>query len=597
MKKPHLNQAIYFESFLGRKVTALMEVNGEYLPLVAISLTWELNGIPHGSASVPLGKRMGDNKFSKIHKLAKEVKFLTKCRIWVTAGTVIHEIEDKSGVVKDEDYFLAFAGYITGKSNTMSRGEVSYVFSLQHALMQLNHGSFLSESTHTNNMALLSGPALTVVRNVATNSTSFQGIGNYTNYFKPANIFIDIWGDAVHPWLNNVADRDGLQVVFTNAPQSASNSQGVRLSNAHAKEGLKLLSPDVDGYQEFGFRDAVSSTTGQGIANSLDMVAMNVNDAVRSTMWNIIINGIANQLMMAVVPRSWNGLVVPFVPACRDHWTDVATNEYTRFALLGSVPRPLRAVLLYGAASGVTGCNAGAVGEPFSGDGANGPAPTVIGFYEGRKFGYYRYQNAPSWMTLLPTPSVVSSVSSGATGKPIATVTHPKPTVPDQSDKRTEAAAHVKTARTVGDAYAQAAFVDEALAGRQAVITGPPRFDIAPGSTLRILRKFRTDPGTGDGVATDPAAEAEEEDALGEIVYGTVMCVTTTIDSQSATAVTAFQLAYVRSASENSSDNESVKEHPIYDHVFVGATLYDQLSDRDTLTGDDGDANDAEPTS
>jgi hypothetical protein len=81
VKKPHLNQAIYFESFLGRKVTALMEVNGEYLPLVAISLTWELNGIPHGSASVPLGKRMGDNKFSKIHKLAKEIKFLTKCRI------------------------------------------------------------------------------------------------------------------------------------------------------------------------------------------------------------------------------------------------------------------------------------------------------------------------------------------------------------------------------------------------------------------------------------------------------------------------------------------------------------------------------------
>ena len=93
-------------------------------------------------------------------------------------------------------------------------------------------------------------------------------------------------------------------------------------------------------------------------------------------------------------------------------------------------------------------------------------------------------------------------------------------------------------------------YMDEFLSGRTGVLVGPLRGDICPGSSIRV-----------QGVAD-----------VGDW-YGTVQGVSFYIDAEEQRALTSFDVAYMRSASENTHNNTSVARHPLYKDTWVGAPL------------------------
>jgi hypothetical protein len=109
--------------------------------------------------------------------------------------------------------------------------------------------------------------------------------------------------------------------------------------------------------------------------------------------------------------------------------------------------------------------------------------------------------------------------------------------------------------------YAQAVYVRVALKGRTATLRGRLRFDIAPGSTVKI---FAVD---------DPFIKAQVGELPGDVLYAEVETVSIEIDSEAPGCFTSFKLQNLRNSIENGTAATSIPYHPLYNLQWNGAPL------------------------
>lgn len=115
-------------------------------------------------------------------------------------------------------------------------------------------------------------------------------------------------------------------------------------------------------------------------------------------------------------------------------------------------------------------------------------------------------------------------------------------------------------ARNYYDAAAHYLFNQEALRGRYATVRGKLRFDLAPGTTVRLVNADSLFLG---------------DDQLNQDRVASITRVSTSISADPPHASTAFQLEHVRTADENEDDKMSAAEHPFYVNAFSGSSLVD----------------------
>ena len=120
-----------------------------------------------------------------------------------------------------------------------------------------------------------------------------------------------------------------------------------------------------------------------------------------------------------------------------------------------------------------------------------------------------------------------------------------------------------RTIKNLLDRYAESVYVHEALKSRQGSLTGKLRFDIAPGSIVRIE------------VAGDAFVP---KDRLGEALFANIIRVTISIDANAQKAFTSFNLSHVRTEDENTEAGMAVDRHPLYDAVWTGTSLSDEFN-------------------
>ena len=106
---------------------------------------------------------------------------------------------------------------------------------------------------------------------------------------------------------------------------------------------------------------------------------------------------------------------------------------------------------------------------------------------------------------------------------------------------------------------AQALYANEILKGRIGQVSGALRFDICPGSTIKVE-------GVSDRFLPG-------DDPIGEDRYATVLRVTYYFDAENPRTGTAFNLAHIRNEKENEAEDTSVKRHPLYTRVWKGDKL------------------------
>jgi hypothetical protein len=108
--------------------------------------------------------------------------------------------------------------------------------------------------------------------------------------------------------------------------------------------------------------------------------------------------------------------------------------------------------------------------------------------------------------------------------------------------------------------FAQAHYALEKLRIRQAVLSGPFRLDVAPGTTVRVENVGEQHIGS---------------DAFRAPFYAHVARVSLAVDGETPSIGTSFHLSHIRSEQENGQDATSIAKHPLYKDTFTGAGLVD----------------------
>ena len=171
------------------------------------------------------------------------------------------------------------------------------------------------------------------------------------------------------------------------------------------------------------------------------------------------------------------------------------------------------------------------------------------------------FKEGPKWMSNFVSNYLYAGASTGVAGG-LKTAASPDAGSPHAAPPP---ATILTDAKTVWDAYAQVLYIHEILKGRQGTITGPVRFDIAPGSQLKVevtedkfvknILHTVPDPDTGFLIC---------DDKYYTFFYCAVLRVSTTIDCQNQKASTSFYVGHVRSEAENVDPATSIFEHPLW---------------------------------
>jgi len=295
--------------------------------------------------------------------------------------------------------------------------------------------------------------------------------------------------------------------------------------------------------------------------SAAEFVGELVNASLAGTsMWQMLITSLLPSFGAGIVPVADKAYLVPILDMAKTPQKNIKPNEYADFDLKAMSKRPLYGVGVmanYNMATMANGDNKRCVGETFVAKAEQGGGPPD---------GMWLFVNAPRWMDdwVSSDPSAVNgdpdvnkllaNPSHDATGVDTATVDRD---VDGQTAGYNDAMAK----------YAQMVYIANALAGRSGTIQGKLRFDICPGTTIRVESKG--DVGkVGEGV-----------DELAEAVYGLVARVSVFIDAEQRSAGTTIELTNVRSETENAEgDRFSMASHPFFgDNYFKSAPLVKEL--------------------
>jgi hypothetical protein len=266
------------------------------------------------------------------------------------------------------------------------------------------------------------------------------------------------------------------------------------------------------------------------------------------TLWDKLLQYSSN-FLFAIVPLVDRAIVVPFVPGIRQEWKTIKADEYDYVEIKGGMPRILRGVGLYGGAGFAGGAN-------ISGDRALDYASLGIGgYYQGATSGQILFKAAPTWMSRIPIDAQ-SLLTTGAGGLARASALFP-----GLGLSAIFPAPTTLSTRNSGlmNAYSRMLYVNEVLKSRQGDLSGKLRFDIAPGSTVKIEGCSERFLGLSD--------------QFGEPLWATVMQVDIVLDAETPKAGTSFHVSHFRSTFENSQDGTSLEKHTFWSTPWRGTEL------------------------
>lgn len=528
-----------------------------------VTTNFYLNKIPMASCTLAVGRHVHTLLAANAHKtlftedagtaLLKEATIvLTPKGDWEPLGAQWPE----GGVV-------IFRGYVTGVGVRTMRGSIRPTVQIIHWLADLNFSSSLSNQSHPSNPADMSWKSCYVGEGQTTDTGTvhFMHQGVAVETFTPGAIKNDLWGECLHPFLWALSENDQMDALPGLGVKPAA-------SNAQAQAALARIRGGEHGAEKGPDYKPLSLQTGNTFDHEMALAVETFlkKEVAESwwstTLWNKLVNEFASALMFAVIPQIEHAILAPYIPGTREIWKTIKSQEYNYIDTVSVIPRPIQAVVIY----------AGIVGETSEGGSRNTARELGIG-------GHYRPDNAdrgmlmalkPSgWMSMIPAFGENAAISAfgDPSGKPVAINTS---TTPEEETAGGNEWGHNMEETAIGckdlfDRLARAIYVQEVLRGRFGVMHGKLRFDVAPGST--VLIEGSADPWIG--------ADNLRPDMVGEVHR-----VTCSLDAESSKAGTSFQLVHVRTVEENAQDTTSVDVHPLYDQVFAGSPLSEDLAFR-----------------
>lgn len=538
------------EPYLVTKIRAwALFNNAKFDDVVSVSATFALNSIPTASVVVAVGRTgeprgNGQGPLATIHSKLKALRPRDKATIFAQ----IEEIEGQPITAIKPGIYKIFDGYIAGMGYQRSNNHANYVINLVHWLDDLNNSSAINGNWFPGVPHDWAQQAL--FDRAEANGTSAgalvpmvsRKLANYNNLSD------DLWKKTIKPLFETMAGFSG-DVVQERYP----SGDGVLQKNDAAKEALNRMPGDGSAYyrelamrlgggQDENFDTSVAAFFEKTLGSSF----------VQNTIWSKLINEYASQFLFAISPAVEWALPIPFCAGLR--WKDgeaktITAKEYNYANFNANMSQIIEAVYVHYPAASATNVP----DHPF--------LNKRLSFY--KPWGYFPkedntpkrglklFKNAPGWLTNLNPQQLAALVS--ALGVRDANAIRPNTKNSKIVDTTTE---HEKRV-TVIDNFARHWYYTEILQQRYGELSGPLRFDIAPGSIVKI-------------VTPKPELDFGAKDTF---VIASVISTSYVINAERATVGTSFTIAHTKSPDENTDDLYSTPEVPLYRIPFYSGPL------------------------
>lgn len=580
------------------KVHAVMEVpgvgaNGSTVAfdfdVIQYSHEFELNSIPSCTLSLALGRRADRaadaDSVSLVHKainvLKVQVPVTVYCKAKVLAG-IDAKAEWPVNDSNDPKEFVIFYGNASGGAFSKAFGSIRYVLSVTHWLANMAYSSALSESTTPNTPNAFFFPASFNLEDpfgggfLPLSSPAWVGPAVAQSYFPEGVLLSDFWGGpnpgekgntGMKQWFTALSNQDRLNPTQINIGLSILGQPQCQLDeaakNTDALKALDRFEPRVyEAGQGPSYRLGVPLKMDTHGANT-SVISHNISIEIglemlegytNTTLWDKLAGQFHANYLFSVVPTVDSALVVPFIPGLRGPYHRyIGADEYDNCDVYDNLPRSLRAVAVMMGRTWSAGASLGREQQPeFEGIG---------GWYGVCKSGLVMFKQAPRWLTSV-NPGFYSG-NSAPIGNPIGTALGAQGAQGGQAPPGHPPARIFKDAQEIWNAYAQSLYVYELLKHRQGTLSGRVRFDIAPGSLVKI----------------QTAEDKFTWNLLGQKdfmhTYAVVLRVSTSIDAEADNACTVLTLAHVRTEAENADPTTSICRHPLWNVIWSGCTLVD----------------------
>jgi hypothetical protein len=567
-----------------------VEIDGKEFEATHYDDEFALDTIPRARVVLAVGRNARDGKTAaKIHKEISNFPPMSVVKVYLCAsGEWSKNADWPAGRHK------IFDGKMAGIGWQKNNGKVQLVAYLQHWLIDLNSSSALTPQSHVANPAQYTFGATLAQKDqtglgggksrpMGLSQTALGASLKNSNAFKD-----DLWGGILKPLLCSMAESSHLQMAKElKACFGNDGKEGLQKNrNDHALAALKRIEgvswkgKSACDLKHSCYNEKLSMVWANGklaveqsVLNCITQAIMrdSIASYANNTLWGKLIQ-FAGTFRFRVVPLVDHALVVPVIGGLQDTYCkQIVACDYKHIALRGTLKKPLRGVAIWSAMGSQTNIGQGDDKTPVTKMGVGGcfsPDPPPD---DGMIF----MATAPIWMANIPSAGMKAGKTMGLTNKKA----HSGSTLPKEEkedalkgdpDGATKEGRYEEAAE-MNDNYAHALYVQQSLSGRAGRISGKLRFDISPGSSVKIE-------GSAERFLTGA-------DQLGQDVYGTVVQLKNVIDADRAKAGTTLAFSNIRTEAENKSDRTSVPAHPLYTTKFLGAPMVDALQFKDEGNG------------
>lgn len=571
---------VIYTSLAGPRALYLDLGDGRLVDIVSVSISYALNEIPVATCVIALGRQIAGSG------------------IMLTAHDVLPALPRMSPVsikmVVPPDSYLAppdgdktkplelFSGYYTGYALNKILGKVVATVHLIGWLADLACSSAVLGFVHPASALDWAFPA--VLPTLAPSPSAGipeagETLGYLVGHLVAADalnerLLQDVWR-ALRDLLWGAAERFSTADMLTNLSLAQKlgliNASGKKVaSNVAALDALKRMEPFADAEKEnakYVYGKPVKFAEDVQLTHAVGRLAKHISgmalaQLARTTLWDLLTGTLLPSLQLDLCPMSDRAIVMPRLPSYRptngQYWRTIRSTDYVMLDMAAVLAKPLRGVVVHGNVvvdHGAANINSrmGALMPP----GVPGVFIDNSSSPSARK-GSILFVPAPEWLACF--------ANRGASPLP-PTANENASTTPPSTTKGEENEQDVKkeeqATAAVLERFAQGIFLQHALYGRRGSLSGRLRFDIAPGSHVRLE------------VSPEQFAGQDAPDALAASLYGQVERVTIDIDIENRSAATNMLLTHIRTEEENKTDTAAAQAHPLYEasSMVLGAPL------------------------
>jgi hypothetical protein len=516
-----------------------VRINDIEYAAIGVSVDFELNAIPRCRVSLAVGQEnVQKPTYSAVHRLAS---ILTTERLEILVEAKIDAVEVQgTSLFLPHGWFKLFEGDTVSGSPRRDENSVAFDVVATHWLGRLTESSTVSKSSHARNPSHYSFGAASRAGVGAGGSTFAWTTGALSeSFFTASSIREDLWSKAIRPFLETLARLDLFALETQPLPDSGANKRVLDVLSRMVVPPTAPLSIDMD---------ASASGVLRSMSRSLVGLASIPQSIAQQTFWDLLVGQYAANYMFYVVPRINDVLIAPVTPGLRGIWTTISAGQIFRIEDTSAIAPPLRGIVVESRLSTTTGGFVPGVAD------AMGPGGVYLA--PNKTEGVVEVRTGPDWTADVVSAEQFTPDAVGLRGSRFDALSPPVAAAPNPG--KAQAKTSARAARAFLDSYAHALYAWSVTQGRQLVIQGPFRTDIAPGSV----------------VAISPYHDSNiPYDELKLTLYGTVLRTTLAVDSEARVCGTAFHIGYVRLSGDYENPAVSLDRHPLYKTLFRGSTL------------------------